>query len=464
MFWPSRLALQPLLCLALIEASVSFASPFLAALIRIRNDAYSLEQHIGVMWPRATAFAILVILSFVALGLYSARQRARPAGILNRLILAMVIAGAVTMLLFHVAPSLFLERDILGISIITAFTGCGAVRVTASRLHHENIFKRRVLVYGTGQSAASMARLRRRSDRRRFEVVGFLRSAGCTSTPQGARILEPDRPLVEYCRHLRIDEIVVAMDDRRQQFPVHDLLECRLAGIHVRELVSFLERESGKVVVASLCPSWMIFSEGFRRDRLHKLIKRGFDVVGSLLLLIVTAPLMLIAMVAICLECHGRHPLLYRQVRVGLNGQPFEVLKFRSMRPDAEADGVARWAQKNDARVTRVGAIMRKTRIDELPQIFNVLRGDMSLVGPRPERPEFVAALSPTIPYYLARHSVKPGITGWAQICYQYAASEHDALEKLQFDLYYVKHQSLVLDLLILVETVEVILMGKGWR
>jgi sugar transferase (PEP-CTERM system associated) len=254
------------------------------------------------------------------------------------------------------------------------------------------------------------------------------------------------------------------MDDRRLSFPMEQLLECRLEGVEIIDLVSFLERETGKVRLDVLNPSWMIFSEGFRQGRIHSTLERAFDILASLILLIVASPIMLATAIAIKLTEGPRATVFYRQERVGQYGRPFELLKFRSMREDAEADGQAQWAQKNDSRVTRVGSFIRTTRIDELPQIINVLRGEMSFVGPRPERPQFVEQLNERIPYYRERHSIKPGITGWAQLCYPYGSSEQDAVEKLQYDLFYVKNHSLLFYLAILVQTVEVILWRKGAR
>jgi sugar transferase (PEP-CTERM system associated) len=245
---------------------------------------------------------------------------------------------------------------------------------------------------------------------------------------------------------------------------MHEFLECRLAGIEIIDLATFLERETGKVRLDVTSPSWFIFGEGFRVSPAQQTMERAFDVVASLGLLAAASPLILLATLAIKLEDGLRAPVLYRQRRVGQHGRVFGVLKFRSMRIDAEKPGEARWAVTNDPRVTHVGSVIRTTRIDELPQLVNVLRGDMSFVGPRPERPEFVEQLEQVIPYYRERHAVKPGITGWAQLCYPYGASEKDALEKLQYDLYYVKNRSLVFDLAILVQTVEVVLWGKGAR
>jgi sugar transferase (PEP-CTERM system associated) len=254
------------------------------------------------------------------------------------------------------------------------------------------------------------------------------------------------------------------MDDRRQGFPVHEFLECRLAGIEVLELQTFLERETGKVHLDIMNPSWIIFGTGFNTSLLNRAFERAFDLLVSALLLVLASPLMLLTALAIRLEDGWNAPILYRQARVGRFGESFDVIKFRSMRIDAESGRGAQWAVRDDPRVTRVGAFIRKVRIDELPQLWNVLRGAMSFVGPRPERPEFVSQLEEKIPYYRERHTVKPGITGWAQLCYPYGSSERDAVEKLQYDLYYVKNRSLIFDFVIIVQTVEVVLWGKGAR
>jgi sugar transferase (PEP-CTERM system associated) len=328
----------------------------------------------------------------------------------------------------------------------------------------DDMFKRHVLVYGAGVNAARILQLRRRSDRRGFKVVGYVPPQNEERVVPPELFLVSDQSLRELAQIHQIDEIVVAMDDRRQQFPLRELLDARLAGISIIDLATFLERETGRVYLDILFPSWIIFGDGFRRDSLRLITERCFDVFASLLLLIFALPAMLLTALAIKLEDGWKSEVLYRQPRVGFAGRVFNVLKFRSMHSDAEKDGRPRWAQANDERVTRVGRFIRKVRIDELPQLLNVLRGQMSFVGPRPERPDFVRQLAETIPYYVERHAVKPGITGWAQLCYPYGASEQDAVEKLQYDLYYVKNHGLLFDIFILLQTVEVILLGKGAR
>jgi sugar transferase (PEP-CTERM system associated) len=278
-------------------------------------------------------------------------------------------------------------------------------------------------------------------------------------------VFEPAAPtddaLTEIAYRLGASEIVVATDDRRG-LPVRQLLHCKLAGIKVIDFLDFWERETRTVALEALKPSWLFYSDGFRCGPLDELLKRALDVAVSLGLLLLTLPLLVVTACLIKLESPG--PIFYHQDRVGLHGQVFTILKFRSMRVDAETDGRPRWASEKDPRVTRIGAIIRKLRVDELAQIFNVLRGDMSFVGPRPERPFFVAELAQAIPYYSERHWVRPGITGWAQVNYPYGASTEDAWIKLTYDLYYVKNRSIFLDLVILLQTARVIFWNYGAR
>jgi sugar transferase (PEP-CTERM system associated) len=459
-YWQLALAV-----LAVAEVSLFFFAPYLAALIRFRADLAAIEAAEGPMWPRGLAFALIMFFMMGAMGLYHARQRSRFAGLVARVAASVTVGAMLLAIVFYLLPEIALGRGILLLTALIGFVGSVVLRALFEKLAREDIFKRRVLVFGAGMRAGSIAQLRRRTDRRGFTVVGYIPADGDDpdAVDDSLRVKLPGS-LLELCASFQVDEIVVAMDDRRRQFPMADLLECRLEGVDVTELVTFLERETGKVRLDVLNPSWMIFSEGFRQGRLSTLFERVFDVVASLALLAVTWPFMLLTAIAIKLEEGLDAPLLYGQMRVGQYGRPFRLLKFRSMRPDAESDGKPRWADTNDPRVTRVGAFIRKVRIDELPQIINVLRGEMSFVGPRPERPEFVSSLNERIPYYRERHTVKPGITGWAQLCYPYGSSEQDALEKLQYDLYYVKNHSLLFYVAILVQTVEVVLWGKGAR
>jgi sugar transferase (PEP-CTERM system associated) len=451
--------------MAAIEALVFLGAMLLA--YRVRFDSWFPVDRLGskqTLWLCSAVFVGANLVSILAFGLYSSRQRARTSGLFVRLVAAVVAAAAGTAAVVYLLPSLWVGRGVLGLASLFALIGVGASRAVFSRMMDESLLKRRVLVYGVGQRTTAISGLRRRSDRRGFEIVGYVQPDGENIAVPPERVLDASEGILKLCTRLDVQEIVVAMEDRRRGFPILGLLECRLAGTEVTELLTFLERETGRVRIDVLNPSWMIFGEGFRRDPLRLFSSRALDLVASVALLILSLPFMLITMVAIKLEDGWRAPVFYGQARVGLAGQPFKVLKFRSMRTDAERDGQAQWAQKSDPRVTRVGAVIRKLRIDELPQILNVVSGQMSFVGPRPERPQFVAELAQKIPYYVQRHCVKPGITGWAQLCYPYGSSEEDALEKLQYDLYYIKNNTLLFDLAILVQTAEVVFMGKGAR
>jgi sugar transferase (PEP-CTERM system associated) len=325
------------------------------------------------------------------------------------------------------------------------------------------MLRRRVLVLGNGAQAARIAGLVEAADNEHFLPISYLGVPGERQSVRSDTIdwttAEPDA-LAELVDRLGASEIVVAADDSRG-LPVRQLLHCKLAGIKVIDFLDFWERETRTIDLHALRPSWLFFSDGFRCGPLDEFLKRAFDIVVSVSLLILTLPLLVVTACAIKLESRG--PIFYQQQRVGLRGRCFTILKFRSMRSDAETDG-PRWAVEQDPRVTRVGMIIRKLRIDELAQIFNVLRGDMSFVGPRPERPFFVAELTRAIPYYSERHWVRPGITGWAQVNYPYGASTEDAWIKLTYDLYYVKNRSIFLDCVILLQTARVIFWNYGAR
>ncbi len=451
--------------LAIAESLLFIGAVYAAALLRLGGTLDEITRWEGSLLPRALVFGVVTLVSFLALGLYTVRQRARATGLGLRAVLAVLAATGVNAILFYLVPDLAIGRGILVLAAAIAFIGSLLLRLVFSRLVGGQTFKKQVLVYGYGNRVNAFAKLRRASDRRGYNLVGFVCPPGESLNVSGDELLVAPKGLRALCLEREVEEVVVAMEDRRKNLPVRELMQCRLAGINVIDFVSFMERETGRIFLEALSPSWLIFGGGFRRDGLRLFTSRALDFVASGVLVVVTLPLMVLTALAIWLE-DGRKAggVLYRQERVGLEGKTFELLKFRSMRANAEVAGQAQWAQQNDPRVTRIGAFIRKCRIDELPQLLNVLRGDMSLVGPRPERPQFVAALEAKIPYYEQRHSVKPGIAGWAQLCYPYGASEEDSVQKLQYDLYYVKNNSLLFDLAILVQTAEVVFLGKGAR
>lgn len=450
------------LVLAFCEAAILLFSPWLAAFIRFTGDHQLIQEELGLLWPKIMVYAVVVAMTLIAAGLYRRRQRYGLLGIFNRLVVAMLAAGPVMAIIFYLVPELYLGRGILILSIIISFLALLFSRSVFLYLMGLQGLQRRLLILGAGNRATSVSTLRRRSDRLGIDIVGYVPLPDEAIQIPEEQLVEVDSSLQEYVAREGIDEIVIAADERRGRLPSDELLNCRLAGVVVTDVLDFFEQTTGKLKIDVMYPSWLLFSVGFRRHFLRQVGKRAFDVTISLILLIFCSPLMLFAVLAILSES-GR-PVLYRQRRVGAKGKPFYIFKFRTMRQDAEADGKARWAASGDPRITPVGRWLRRTRIDELPQIFNILQGDMSFVGPRPERPEFVETLAEKLPYYGERHRVKPGLTGWAQICYPYGSTEKDAFEKLQYDLYYVKNYSLFLDLMILLQTVEVVVLGKGAR
>lgn len=448
---------------------ISLAYEFIAATASVYIAGF---VRFGTTWPtdgemapslwKALLFGGLAVVGLAATGLYQAQHRrlSREA-VVARVIAGLALAALAEAVVFYVLPDLAHGRGIWGLSLLFSFILIVIGRALVVRFVSEEVFRRRILIYGAGNMAASLLALRRRTDQRGFKIIGFVPAIGDRYVIDDPRVIRSTVDLVQLTEAEDIDEVVVAMDDKRQGFPVHDLLRCKFAGVDVVEILDFLERESGKVDVERLNPSWMIFAEGFTRRGSRQVASRCLDVVGGTLLLLCAWPFMIVVALAIWLE--DGSPVLYRQTRVGLLGKPFELLKFRSMTKEAETGGAV-WAQKGDTRVTKTGRVIRKLRLDELPQVINVVRGQMSLVGPRPERPEFVESLAATIPYYQERHAVKPGLTGWAQLQYPYGASQKDALEKLRYDLYYVKNQSLLFDLVILLQTAEVVIWQKGSR
>ena len=458
----------PFLIMGVIEGALIVAGVFLAYWWRF--DTLSSARGLA-LFPAALAYAAIVLVAMLAMGVYESHVREGYSGMILRTAVAVFMIGSLgaAILLYLVPEVLRLGRGTLALAAIASFVLIIVFRIPVLQLLNQEALKRRILVLGTGRRAAKIAfRMRRRYDQRSCAIVGYLpidSDAGVV-TEAGGRVIQSNEPLPLFCRNHHIDEIVVAIDERRRRdkggagLPLDALMECRMLGIDVCDVQSFIERETGKLDVDLLQQSWVVFGDGFVHNRWRTASKRVFDLLVSSLLLLVSLPLIVVTILCIWVEGGFRGPILYRQMRVGLDGVPFEVAKFRSMRADAEADGKAVWAQRDDPRITRVGAVMRRMRIDELPQLLNVLKGEMSFVGPRPERPEFVEDLEPEIPYYAHRHRIKPGLTGWAQLCYPYGASLDDAKEKLQYDLYYLKNHSLLLDLIILMQTVDVVLAG----
>ncbi len=367
--------------------------------------------------------------------------------------LAAISLGMVTVL----APALIIN----GATSLTAI-GLLLLTIPAWRFAFDGVssdshLEERVLMLGTGPVARLVAEQIALQHDFGYRIVGFVDDA--SAQPTDYRLVGSTADLSRVIAAFHVDRVVVTLSDGRGRLPVRELLQAKLGGVRVEEGATTYERIAGKVLLEDLKPSWLIFSDGFQASRTTHIVKRALDFIFAAIGLVIGAPLMLLTAIAIRLDSEG--PILYRQERVGASDRTFTLLKFRSMRADAET-GTPMWACNHDARVTRVGRFIRLTRLDELPQLWNVLRGEMSFVGPRPERRYFVDQLTAVIPFYAERHAVRPGITGWAQVRYRYGASIEDASEKLRYDLYYIKHLSIGFDLTIFIDTVRVILAGKG--
>ena len=412
--------------------------------------------------PGIAGFAVIVWLAIIAVGTYTPLALRSLRYALARMFVALGLGIFAISFVNLVFPGTALWRSILLYAMGIGLVLLVANRLVFSRIIGTQAFRRRILVLGAGPRAQRLVDMSHHPDSG-FKVVACVAMGSGSdervdNAIERASITDFGRFVAGHGAH----ELVLAMQERRNTLPLKDLLRVKTTGVDVSDLSGFLERETGRLDLDTLNPSWLIFSDGFTAgQRLSSIAKRIFDIVASLLLLVIALPLIIIFAVLVKLESRG--PAFYRQVRVGLFGEPFQIPKLRSMRQDAEADG-ATWAEKDDPRITRVGRFIRTVRIDELPQLWSVLKGEMSFVGPRPERPQFVAELEEKLPYYAERHMVKPGITGWAQINYPYGASIEDARSKLEYDLYYAKNYSPFLDLLILLQTGRVILWPEGAR
>ena len=440
------------------DAILLFLSVMLAAALLNPRDVLRIEAIV----PDALLFATTMVILNSIVGLYHRNPGRTMAQTTARIVLSVMLAVPVAWAIFSILPPADGWYDALRVAVPVAFVTLVAIRGLATLSGLAPVLVRRTLVLGTGAEAAAVEKsLSELGPGVRF--VGFLpaRNGDADTRVHGQKVLAGTTDLIEAARRYRLDEIVVAVRERRGGvLPLRELLDCKLMGIRVLDLSSYYERAVGQIRLDTLHPSWLIFGDGFRQGLLRAFVKRMFDITTALMLLALAIPVMLAAGVLIVLE--SGFPVVYRQERVGQGGRLFSLIKFRSMRTDAEVDGKPRWAVRNDDRITAVGRQLRKLRIDELPQLLNVLKGDMSLVGPRPERPYFVDQLAREIPFYAVRHCVKPGITGWAQVRYHYGASLDDAAQKLQYDLFYVKNHTLFLDIVVLFETVGVVLSGEG--
>lgn len=453
-----------MLVLGLSELLILMGSVVAAHYIVYGHFAGPEGEALDSLATRSTVFAGTQLAALVSMGLYHFQQRVTFGEVFVRVVVGLALGFLALAAIYFMLPGLLVGRRVSAFAAMIAVALILPTRAFFIKRVDENVFKRRTLVFGAGQRAKVLTNLRRKADRRGFKIVSMVPAPGDVLDESSESVATDMQSIAQLVDELQVDEVVIAMDDRRGNLPIRELLTLKLQGVEIIDIVEFLERESGKIRVDLLNPGWLVFSPGFRSNVLRRFEKRAVDLSFGLLIALTTWPIMILVAICIKLEDGLRAPVIYRQERVGLGGKVFEVLKFRSMIENAESDGQPQWATENDARITRVGSVLRKYRLDELPQVFNVIRGDMSVVGPRPERPAFVEELAESIPYYSERHSIKPGVTGWAQLRYSYGATSEDAIEKLQYDLYYVKNHNLPLDLLILLQTVEVVLWGKGAR
>jgi sugar transferase (PEP-CTERM system associated) len=446
----------------LLQLGVELSWLFVAILLVLRLDGQVAAPY-SELALLAFIFAFSITCLNGAFGLYRRSRELSKRAYFLRVVLAPAIGIPLAYFIAQLIPTavpLYYTNWV--IALLLVLLGLLLVRhvivlpLVAALLPH------RILVLGTGPEARLVEASLTSANPLGVRLVGFY---GLGAASEGvvapSRVVARGGRLDETVRQLRIDEVIIAVRQQRGGvLPLRELLDCRLSGITITDLAGYFERVHGQVPIESLKVSWLIYGQGFRQNVMRVLVKRLFDLVVSAFLIVVTLPVAVLAALFIALE--GGGPVIYRQERVGFRGRTFTVLKLRSMALDAERDGKAAWATHNDSRVTRVGRWIRRTRIDELPQLLNVLKGEMSFVGPRPERPEFVAMLTEQIPFYAVRHSVKPGLTGWAQVRYSYGATVEQSIRKLEYDLYYVKNHTLLLDLVILLETVRVVLLGEG--
>ncbi|OUS25765.1 hypothetical protein A9Q99_20110 [Gammaproteobacteria bacterium 45_16_T64] len=457
----------PYLILGCVELIVLMLSVHIGALICFPEITELVIEVSSPLFVQSLVFGLALMACTLAIGVYQSKLTEGHIGVLIRTIVSYCLLGASFLTVFYyLIPSLFLGRGVLSVSILVAYVLVFPVRVLFFWLVDVDALKRRVLVLGTGKSAEKLASMiQAEGDVASFSIMGYVKAGDESPSIPDEHILADCGDLAQCAKDHRVNEIVVALDERRKteggRFPVDSLLDAKLEGVEITESIAFFERETGKIELSMVNPSWFVFSKGFSFSQSRDMLKRAFDLTVCMVLLIFALPFMLLT--ALLVFAEDGAPVLFKQTRVGINGKKFTLYKFRSMRKDAEKDGAV-WAKQNDDRITRIGNFIRNTRLDELPQIYNVVKGDMSFVGPRPERPEFVDGVCQGIPFYNERHRVKPGLMGWAQLKYPYGASVEDAENKLKYDLYYTKNHSFMLDLLIVVQTVEVVLLGKGVR
>ena len=451
--------------LILADSAIIYGGIVLALYLRLGLEGSANELNVRNGWFKIALATSICLLNLYFYDLYDYIVMTNRRELMLRLVQALGIAWALLALLFYFAPPLMIGRGVSVISVPLVLVLLLGWRIAIHSLTGHPEIGEKILVVGTGKTALDTAEAVWERRDAGYRIVGFISENGAKPMDKlGQSIILGKAPDLEsVIINENIDRVVIAVRERRGAFPTEALLRMSLAGdVAIEECTSFFERITGKVHVDMLRPSWLIFA-GRRRDSRLKIVFREFvHRLLALAGLIISLPVAILT--AILIKVTSRGPVFYKQERVGKNGHTFNVIKFRSMRTDAEADGTPVWAVDNDERTTFIGKIIRKIRVDEIPQFWNIIKGEMSFVGPRPERPHFVKQLATEVSFYEHRHLVAPGLTGWAQIKYPYGASVADAIQKLQYDLYYIKNQSLTLDLVIIFDTVKTVLFGKGGR
>ncbi|HFQ81975.1 MAG TPA: TIGR03013 family PEP-CTERM/XrtA system glycosyltransferase [Desulfobacterales bacterium] len=441
------------------EGALIFIAIFFMHMFFMGRESFLLHESQSLL--RTSLVTIVFMLCLYFFDLYDLDVYSSMADTATRMTQAFGFGCIILAVIYYLFPSSVIPTRIFLLGYLLVCVLLALWRFIYITALNKRLLAEPIIMLGSGKLAADIADVIMNRIDAGYQIAAFVGREPPLFPIDDIPFYKHDKTLTDICLRHKSEIIVAALDERRGTMPIHDLINCKLNGVRILAGISFFEKLTGKIMVERVNPDWIIYSSGFSTGRLLNAVKRGIDILLASLGLILSAPIMLASAIIIKLESPG--PVFYLQTRVGLRGKNFKVIKFRSMRQDAESNGAV-WAAANDNRVTRFGGFARQVRIDELPQLWNVLKGEMSFVGPRPERPVFVEILSKKIPYYSLRHNIKPGVTGWAQICYPYGASEEDALRKLEFDLYYLKNISLSLDSWIIFKTIKTVLFRKGGR
>jgi sugar transferase (PEP-CTERM system associated) len=442
------------------EGIIIFVSVMIACYIILGQQSLNIENSMIV---KALLITLVCQASLYYNDLYDLKVTDTFSELAIRLLQALGAATIFLAIVYFIFPAVIISNGIFLVSIVIVILFIVSWRVGYTLILNQGLFNQRIIILGSSETAQEIAREIQEKKDCGYEIVATISKNAWNDSgePQFRRIQQTSyKNICEIATEMKVVKIIVALKEKRGEFPIQELLRCRVGGIEVIDGTSFYEMLTGKLIVEQINPGWLIFSEGFQKSKLQRLIKRTIDLCLSIAMLIMTSPFLAIFALAIKLESKG--PVIFSQERVGQKSKPYMVHKFRSMHCDAEKETGPVWASQDDERITRIGHFMRKWRVDELPQLWNVLKGDMSFVGPRPEREHFVQQLSKIIPYYSERFSVKPGLTGWAQVSYGYGASIRDAVAKLNYDLFYIKNLSILMDIMIVARTVKTVLFGTG--